>query len=137
MDLEQFGKSLDAKLSLAIGKIEALTISQLDSNGRVAAVLLAGTDGSAALTGPQLRQIVGYDRLRSTWFSVTTVSDGQCLFTGRGWGHGLGMCQRGAIALARREPPVSYQEILAHYYTGTQIVAFSPALLRPAAMASR
>jgi len=38
------------------------------------------------------------------------------VFTGRGWGHGLGMCQVGAYGMALRG--LSYREILTHYYSG-------------------
>jgi stage II sporulation protein D len=46
------------------------------------------------------------------------------LFTGRGWGHGVGMCQIGAFGMAIRGH--SYQDILKHYYTGIGIVSTSP-----------
>jgi stage II sporulation protein D len=41
------------------------------------------------------------------------------VFTGRGWGHGLGMCQTGALGYARAGR--DYRSILMHYYTGVQI----------------
>ena len=54
-----------------------------------------------------------------TWFHVERVdkpgSHGW-VFRGRGWGHGVGMCQAGAFGMAVRGP--SYREILEHYYTG-------------------
>lgn len=46
------------------------------------------------------------------------------LFTGRGWGHGVGMCQIGAFGMAQRGH--SYRDILQHYYTGVQIVRQAP-----------
>ena len=46
------------------------------------------------------------------------------LFTGRGWGHGVGMCQIGAFGMAIRGH--SYQDILRHYYTGIDIVRTTP-----------
>ena len=42
------------------------------------------------------------------------------LFTGRGWGHGVGMCQIGAFGMAQRGH--SYRDILQHYYSGVEIV---------------
>jgi stage II sporulation protein D len=42
------------------------------------------------------------------------------LFTGRGWGHGVGMCQIGAFGMAQRGH--TYRAILQHYYTGVEIV---------------
>jgi stage II sporulation protein D len=43
------------------------------------------------------------------------------LFTGRGWGHGVGLCQVGAYGMALRGH--SYRDILLHYYTGVEIGA--------------
>jgi stage II sporulation protein D len=43
-------------------------------------------------------------------------------FTGRGWGHGVGMCQLGAVGMARRGH--DYRSILDHYYRGTTIRKF-------------
>ena len=40
-------------------------------------------------------------------------------FTGRGWGHGVGMCQYGAYGLAKMG--VKYDEIIRHYYTGVDL----------------
>jgi stage II sporulation protein D len=40
-------------------------------------------------------------------------------FTGRGWGHGVGMCQYGAFGLARMG--VKYDDIIRHYYTGVEV----------------
>lgn len=41
------------------------------------------------------------------------------IFTGAGWGHGVGMCQTGAIGMAERN--YSYSDILKHYYSGVRI----------------
>jgi stage II sporulation protein D len=41
-------------------------------------------------------------------------------FLGRGWGHGVGLCQNGAYGLARAGR--RFEEILGHYYTGIQVV---------------
>jgi stage II sporulation protein D len=41
------------------------------------------------------------------------------LFTGRGWGHGVGMCQTGAYGLAKEG--YSYTAILQKYYTGVKL----------------
>ena len=41
------------------------------------------------------------------------------VLTGGGWGHGVGMCQTGAIG--RAEAGQNYREILGHYYSGAQV----------------
>ncbi|MFH0910958.1 MAG: SpoIID/LytB domain-containing protein [Planctomycetota bacterium] len=63
------------------------------------------------------RRLVGAGRgeLASSYFSVS-VRDGLATFTGRGFGHGVGLCQYGAQYLAKEGK--SYQEILEYYYGG-------------------
>ena len=51
------------------------------------------------------------------------------MFRGKGWGHGVGMCQAGAFGMAMRG--ASYREILRHYYTGIQLGRLKLAPARP------
>lgn len=69
--------------------------------------------GGATLTGTQLRQAFG---LRSANFTVS-LENGQFRFTVLGYGHGVGMSQTGAEAMAR--DGADYRDILAWYYPGT------------------
>ena len=80
--------------------------------GRVESLRL----GSETLSGQALRTLFA---LRSTDFDLEYRS-GMFVFTVRGFGHGLGMSQYGADALARAG--ADYREILAHYYPGTELV---------------
>lgn len=73
--------------------------------------------GGAVLSGAELRDM--FD-LRSTCFSLTYTETG-FLFRVTGYGHGVGMSQYGANVLARKG--ASYQEILTHYYPGTELTA--------------
>jgi stage II sporulation protein D len=67
----------------------------------------------------ELRKKLGYKELPSTDFSLTT-SGAEAFFDGRGWGHGVGLSQWGALSMARQGK--SYREILAHFYPGTTIM---------------
>ena len=83
---------------------------------RVTAVTDAGTVttvqcGNLVYTGQQMRSVFG---LRSACFTVAYSADGQFAFTTKGYGHGVGMSQYGANAMAQSGS--SFQEILAHYY---------------------
>ncbi len=71
--------------------------------------------GGKAVTGTALREALS---LRSACFTLE-VQDGMLVFTTRGWGHGVGMSQAGAVFLA--EQGADYTEILAHYYPGAQL----------------
>ncbi len=63
----------------------------------------------------------GKSELASTFFNVSTDSTGKNLtFEGRGFGHGVGMCQHGAMYLAKEGQ--NFDEILKFYYPGSTIV---------------
>ena len=53
---------------------------------------------------------------------LRSEADGEKMvhFLGRGWGHGVGLCQNGAYGLARAG--MTFERILEHYYTGIEIV---------------
>ena len=67
--------------------------------------------------------IVGYDTLKSTLFAVAVHGD-RAQFAGRGYGHGVGLCQWGAKAMA--EQGYSARQILEFYYPGTTPGALGP-----------
>lgn len=86
--------------------------TELSSSGRVASVVIGGV----SFTGSELRTLFG---LRSTDFELS-YNDGKFTFTVHGYGHGIGMSQYGANAMAKKG--ADYREILAHYYPSTFLV---------------
>jgi stage II sporulation protein D len=66
--------------------------------------------------------------LRSTFFSINTKSD-SIIFTGRGYGHGVGLCQEGAMMMATKG--FKYPEIIRFYYTGVIITDIKNAVALP------
>jgi stage II sporulation protein D len=62
---------------------------------------------------------LGWNMLKSSRFEVTRAGP-NFVFRGEGFGHGLGLCQEGAHALARRRG-ASYLQILRHYFPGTRL----------------
>ncbi|HET9551700.1 MAG TPA: SpoIID/LytB domain-containing protein [Anaeromyxobacteraceae bacterium] len=101
------------------GKVTAVRVTERTGSGRVARVELVAGGRAVPLTAADLRQRVGYARLPSLAFEVKEHR-GTFTFTGRGQGHGAGLCQWGAAGLAREGK--GYREILAHYYPGTDVV---------------
>ena len=83
----------------------------LTSSGYVASLPVCGQ----SVTGPALRKALG---LRSACFTVQ-YQEGSFLLTTKGYGHGVGLSQWGAKALA--EQGQSAEEILAHYFPGTEL----------------
>ncbi len=61
-------------------------------------------------------------RLRSAWFSVN-VAKTEVRLSGRGYGHGVGMCQDGALAMAQKG--WDYEQIIKYYFKGVSIVDVS------------
>lgn len=107
----------------------SLTIDGLDPSGRITTATVAGADGTLkTVTGPQLRQILGYDTLRSTRVVMTRTPGGSYRFDGKGWGHGMGMSQDGAVAMAGAPYKKTYTQILTHYYVGVKVSADTSAL---------
>lgn len=104
----------------------SLTLDGTDASGRITTATVAGADGAMrTVAGPQLRRILGYDSLRSTRVTLTMTEAGDYQFDGKGWGHGLGMSQDGAVAMASPPYRKSCRDILMHYYVGTEIVDMS------------
>ncbi len=59
-------------------------------------------------------------QLKSTFFSVSQINKDTVLFTGRGYGHGLGMCQEGAMRMVKLG--YSYTDVLNFYYQNIQLI---------------
>ena len=116
---------LSAKLIAAGFKqadgLQKVSISKMRSSGRAESVVFAGPKGTLTIDAARLRFVLGPGVIQSTMFAVQTSPDGTVTFNGKGCGHGLGMCQVGARALA--SPPFNYtfDQILAHYYPGTKL----------------
>jgi len=89
-------------------------------SGRASKVEVETDAGRLVLTGLEIRFALS---LPETLFTVVAGrgEDGERRFTffGRGWGHGVGLCQNGAFGMALAGHP--YREILAHYYPGAGI----------------
>ncbi len=88
---------------------------------RVVELLIKGSKTQAHVKGLRIRRVLG---LRETLFVIEREYDeaGQVshfVFTGRGWGHGVGLCQVGAFGMARAG--ADYKEILKKYYKGIKI----------------
>jgi stage II sporulation protein D len=112
----------------SIGAVAEMRVSRRTASGRVQELVLAGAQRTLRLSGYDVRQLLGFERIRSPLFTVTPVADG-FLLDGRGWGHGVGMCQWGAAELARRG--FSAAEILAFYYPGVALAALGDVGGRP------
>jgi len=102
-----------------IGAVEAVEVAERSASGRARLVRVVGSDGAATIAGTALRSALGEGLLRSTLFDVRPVARGAFLFVGSGRGHGVGLSQWGAFAMAARG--AGYRAILARFYPGTSL----------------
>jgi stage II sporulation protein D len=109
------------------GVVEAVSIASHTPSGRVGTLTVTTDRGNFVLRGNDIRFVLrkpGGEILESTYFSVATAPapDGslaRLTLHGMGYGHGVGMCQWGAIGRARAGQ--DFREILRAYYPGTAI----------------
>jgi len=101
-----------------LGSIESICITE-KKYGVVARLEVLHSGGCLSLSGAQFRSLVGSTRIKSPTFEVRKEGN-NFLFRGRGFGHGVGMCQVGSGKMATRG--FSAVEILKHYYPGTRLV---------------
>jgi stage II sporulation protein D len=103
------------------GSLRSVSVLNRTASGRVEFLRITGK-GSVTVSGLLFRSAIGrhigWDRLKSNWYEVSTRGD-HVVFHGRGYGHGVGLCQVGAEIMG--EEGHSYREILAFYYPGTHL----------------
>jgi stage II sporulation protein D len=116
--------SVQSRLSRYVRGLGALIdvrIAQKGYSRRATHLEIVTTNGTHHLKGGKIRSAL---RLREQLFVINKRYDstGKAVsysFTGRGWGHGVGMCQYGAYGLGKMG--VKYDAILKHYYTGIEL----------------
>src|SRR4029079_134092 len=103
-----------------IGTLYDVNVKRVGYSRRPVELEIVGSNGVKTLKGGAIRSAL---RLREQLFVIYKRYSGSMVtnytFTGRGWGHGVGMCQYGAYGLAKMG--LKYDEILKHYYTGVEI----------------
>jgi stage II sporulation protein D len=111
-----------AGLAMPAGWHEIEVVSRSQSGRAQRLKLSNGAGGSVPISASTLRFAVdrelGWNKIRSDLYDVRNAGE-QIVFSGRGSGHGVGMCQAGAEEMAREGK--SYREILSFYYPGTQL----------------
>ncbi len=110
------------KYKRPIGQVLKIEIITQTPSHRVGSLRITGTSGEAVLAAKDFRVWVGGDRMRSTLFTVE-IRDDMAYFHGRGWGHGVGLCQWGSLGQAILGR--TYDQILELYYPGAQIVNYA------------
>ena len=126
-DLARYLSAYVASAPKRPGAARRVSVASRTPSGRVGTLLVRTETGAYTLRGNDVRYVLrapGGEILNSTYFSVdeTTAPDGslaRLVISGNGYGHGVGMCQWGAIGRARAGQ--DFRTILRTYYPGTTV----------------
>jgi len=104
-------------------RVKNLKLIKNKKSKRVTKIIIITTQNQYTIETYNIRKVLGDERdpggaLKSNYFTLKTKKD-SVIIEGWGYGHGVGMCQFGALEMARRGK--NYKEILYHYYPGTRI----------------
>lgn len=104
------------KVGVETGKIESFEIGERGESERAVTFTVNGKEVSA----PELRIQLGASKLKSTLIHSIEQTENAIIFTGSGFGHGVGMSQWGAHQIA--EEGMDAEQIIRHYYSGVELV---------------
>ena len=113
------------KLKMDFGRIVALEPLERGKSGRISRLRIVGTERQFTIGKElEIRRALSTTHLLSSCFEVETEGTADCaperfILHGRGWGHGVGLCQIGAAVMG--EQGYRYEQILKHYYRGAEI----------------
>lgn len=105
-------KAMHSEFEIDFSKSDAIQVLENTASGRVKTIKF----GNVNLSGVEARTIFG---LKSANFSVEQIEDDKIKFKVIGYGHGVGMSQTGADAMAKQGS--SYEDIIKHFYVGVKI----------------
>ena len=99
----------------SVGKVTDIAIGQRGESGRAMTLMISGKEVSA----PAFRIAIGSTKMRSCLLESLRVEDNQVKMAGKGYGHGVGMSQWGAYAMAKAGKTA--EEIVMHYFRGVTL----------------
>jgi stage II sporulation protein D len=122
-------RQLEAAINrrVAVGRLKDLEIVRRGVSGRIVELRAVGSRASTIVRGFDVRRLLD---VRESLLVIEPQRDRggdieAVVFAGKGWGHGVGLCQVGAYGMALRG--ADYRAILGHYYTDAKIERLAPA----------
>lgn len=112
------------KNGIKISEISEIRLKDIDATGRARKIGITGAQGKITVHSNDFRLWIGPAKLRSTLIASIERKEDQYSFRGRGWGHGVGLCQYGMKQLA--ELGYTYPQILQYYYPEAVIETLNP-----------
>ena len=127
IEQEKLGQLLLERLGYNFGKVMALNAIERGPGGHISKLEIVGTEHTMMIGKElEIRRTLSESHLLSSAFEAYPITKegenapSEFLLKGRGWGHGVGMCQIGATVMGQQGHP--YQEILTFYYRGADII---------------
>lgn len=109
-----------------INGVKEIQAKSKTMTGRVKEVVITGSSSRVTMEATELRRKLGWKKLPSTDFKMKPNGN-SVTFEGKGFGHGVGLCQFGSLEMAKKGK--SYKEILATYFPGATIELYDSSRL--------
>ena len=100
------------------GEIKSINLLKRTGSGRVESMEIVNSSGRLEMSGHVFRMALGPNLIRSALFTISKSED-PFTFYGRGWGHGVGICQWGSRGMALKGKRA--KEIIEYYMPGARI----------------
>ena len=116
--------SIKINCGLDIKKVLTIKPTKIGASGRIIKLEIEflnidnKTENVEIISEYQIRKLLSPSFLYSSAFTVNKIKD-RFILEGKGWGHGVGLCQIGALGMALSKK--GFKSILNHYYPGTEI----------------
>jgi stage II sporulation protein D len=104
--------------AIGISGFKGMEVSSYTASGRIRTLKIFTEVSDIEMKATEFRNLMGFNELPSTRFSISKT-DKAMIFKGKGYGHGVGLSQWGALEMARQGK--RYRTILSHYYPGVTI----------------
>lgn len=117
----------DIKLNLnkhgyKIDTIKNISIVERNRSERIRTLKITSRDGQEmTIAGKDFREIIGPNEIKSNNYEID-MQGYYVNFIGKGWGHGVGMCQWGAKGMADQQ--FNFKQILSYYYPGSELIDY-------------
>ncbi len=113
------------KQGVPVKEIHRIALADLDASGRARVVEVEDGKNTFRINSNDFRLWMDPMHIKSTLINAVDWEGDSVRFRGKGWGHGVGLCQFGAKGLA--ELGYNYRQILDHYYPDAEIITLENA----------
>jgi len=115
----EFIRARLVKSGYSVGAVSKITIAGRDSSGRPEKLVVKHSRGTLSLNPSKFRMAIDPWIIKSALITCIRTKGGNFIFEGKGWGHGVGLCQWGANIMGGKG--YDYKKILKFYYPGTEV----------------